>query len=44
MTTMKMMMIVHWDLPIVQKVGTGLGHGVVRGKFKSAGLKLTIDM
>jgi len=48
MATMKMMMMmmmmVHWDLPIVRKVGKGLGHGVVHGKFKSAGLKLTINM
>lgn len=39
-----MMMMVHSDLHIVWKVGKGLGHGLVCGKFKSAGLKLTINM
>ena len=37
-------MMVHWDVLIVRKVGKGLGHGVVRGKFKSEGLKLTINL
>ena len=31
---MKMMMMVQWDLLIVRKVGKGLGHRVVHGKFK----------
>ena len=39
-----MVMMVHSDLHIVRKVGKGLAHGLVCGKFKSAGLKLTINM